>query len=107
MSKNIKIIATVDENGERHFQEVEYDPIQIKQEAEAEQQKRRDKYSLPLSEGIKSEILRRCEILRYMGDCAISSIYYESTDEELLEDYAWVLDQKHDEYVADEFVIKI
>ena len=42
-----------------------------------------------------------------MGDDGISSIYYESTDEELLENYAWVLDKEHDEYLADEFVIKI
>ena len=107
MNKHIEIISTVDENGERHFQEVEYDPIQRKKETERKQQKRRDKYSLPLSKDVRSEILRRCEILRYMGDDGISSIYYESTDEELLENYSWVLDKEHDEYLADEFVIKI
>jgi len=85
----------------------EYDPIKAKKERELELQKRRKQYPLPLSAEIRTEILRRCEILHYMGDCSISSIYYESTDEELVDRYSWVLDKEHDDLLADEFVIRI
>lgn len=45
----------------------------------------------------RDEIIRRCEILKYMGDDGISSIYYELNDKELMEDCGWVLDKAHDD----------
>jgi len=64
------------------------------------------KLEVPLSDEVRNEILRRCEILKYMGDCAIFN-YWEETDQELIENYSWVLDKKHDDLLADEFVIRI
>ena len=43
------------------------------------------------------KILHRCEILQYMGDDGISSIYDELNDKELMEDCGWVLDKAHDD----------
>ncbi len=85
----------------------EYNPEKAKKERELELKKRRKQYPLPLSTETRKEILRRCEILRYMGDDGISSIYYESIDEELVDRYSWVLDNEHDDLLADEFVIKL
>ena len=85
----------------------EYNPEKAKKERELELKKRRKQHPLPLSAETRKEILRRCEILHYMGDCSISSIYYESTDEELVDRYSWVLDKEHDDLLADEFVIKL
>ena len=65
------------------------------------------KIVIPLSDKTRAEILRRCEILQYMGDCAIMSDFYASSDQELVEDYSWVLDQKHDSYLAQPFDITI
>ena len=45
----------------------------------------------------REKILHRCEILKYMGDCGIPSIYYELDDDELKEDCGWVLDKAHDD----------
>ena len=45
----------------------------------------------------REKILHRCEILKYMGDDGISSIYYELNDDELMEDCGWVLDKDHDD----------
>tara|TARA_B100001248_G_scaffold126716_1_gene95004 strand:+ start:827 stop:1015 length:189 start_codon:yes stop_codon:yes gene_type:complete len=45
----------------------------------------------------REKILHRCEILKYMGDDGISSIYYELDDDELMEDCGWVLDKAHDD----------
>ena len=64
------------------------------------------KLEVPLSDEVRNEILRRCEILKYMGDCAIFN-YWEETDQELIENYSWVLDKEHDDLLADEFVIRI
>ena len=45
----------------------------------------------------RKKILHRCEILKYMGDDGIPSIYYELNDNELMEDCGWVLDKAHDD----------
>ena len=45
----------------------------------------------------RAKILHRCEILKYMGDDGISSIYDELNDKELMEDCGWVLDKAHDD----------
>ena len=45
----------------------------------------------------RTKILHRCEILKYMGDDGISSIYDELNDKELMEDCGWVLDKAHDD----------
>ena len=45
----------------------------------------------------RDKILHRCEILKYMGDDGISSIYDELNDKELMEDCGWVLDKAHDD----------
>ena len=45
----------------------------------------------------REKILHRCEILKYMGDDGIPSIYYELNDDELMEDCGWVLDKAHDD----------
>ena len=45
----------------------------------------------------RDKILHRCEILRYMGDDGISSIYDQLPDDELMEDCGWVLDKAHDD----------
>ena len=44
----------------------------------------------------REKILHRCEILRYMGDDGISSIYDQLPDDELMEDCGWVLNKVHD-----------
>ena len=43
----------------------------------------------------RNKILERCEILRYMGDEGISSVFDQLDDDELMEDCGWVLD--HDD----------
>jgi len=53
----------------------------------------------------REKILHRCEILKYMGDDGISSIYYELDDDELMEDCGWVLDKAHDD--LDKFHLEI
>lgn len=63
-------------------------------------------FSLPLSNETRAEILRRCEILQYMGDCSIMSDFYQSSDQELVEDYSWVLDEEHSD-LAQPFNITI
>ena len=45
----------------------------------------------------REKILHRCEILRYMGDDGISSIYDQLPDHELVDDCGWVLDKEHDD----------
>jgi len=50
-----------------------------------------------MNQKTREKILHRCEILKYMGDDGISSIYYELDDEELMEDCGWVLDKAHDD----------
>ena len=45
----------------------------------------------------REKILHRCEILKYMGDDGISSIYDQLPDDELMEDCGWVLDKAHDD----------
>ena len=66
-----------------------------RKEEELKQEERRNKYCLPLSKEIKTEILRRCEILQHMGDSSIMPDFYQSSDEQLVEDYSWVLDEEH------------
>ena len=46
---------------------------------------------------IREKILHRCEILRYMGDDGIPSIYDQMSDMELYYDCFWVLDEEHDD----------
>ena len=43
----------------------------------------------------RNKILERCEILKYMGDDGISSIFDQLDDDDLMEDCGWVLD--HDD----------
>ena len=43
----------------------------------------------------RNKILERCEILRYMGDDGISSVFDQLNDDDLMEDCGWVLD--HDD----------
>ena len=45
----------------------------------------------------REKILHRCEILKYMGDDGISSIYDQLPDDELMEWCGWVLDKSHDD----------
>ena len=45
----------------------------------------------------RNKILERCEILRYMGDDGISSVFDQLDDDELMEDCGWVLDKAHDD----------
>ena len=45
----------------------------------------------------REKILHRCEILRYMGDDGISSIYDQLPDDQLMEDCGWVLESEHDD----------
>ena len=45
----------------------------------------------------RNKILERCEILRYMGDDGISSIFDQLDDDDLMEDCGWVLDKAHDD----------
>ena len=99
-SINKKYIKIGESNGKTIFEEVEISKEEIEKQRVEEaikQEERRKKYPLPLSEETRAEILRRCEILKYMGDCAIMSDYYQSSDRELVEDYSWVLDDEHDD----------
>ena len=50
-----------------------------------------------LSSETREKILHRCEILKYLGDDAICCNYYQSTDDELIKDYGWVLDKEHND----------
>ena len=43
----------------------------------------------------REKILERCEILRYMGDDGVSSVFDQLDDDDLMEDCGWVLD--HDD----------
>ena len=45
----------------------------------------------------REKILHRCEILKYMGDDGVHSLYYQLNDEELMEWCGWVLDKAHDD----------
>ena len=45
----------------------------------------------------RDKILHRCEILQYMGDDGISSIYDQLPDDQLMEDCGWVLESEHDD----------
>jgi hypothetical protein len=85
----------------------EFNPIEAKKEWELAVKKRRKQYPLPLSAEISKEILRRCEILRYLGDCSIMANYQDSTDQELVDRYSWVLDKKHDDLLAKPFHITL
>jgi len=77
-----------------------------KEDIDLEVQQRRKQYPIPLSEKNRNEILRRCEILKYMGDCSIMSDFYESSDQDLVDEYSWVLDKEHDD-LAEPFNITI
>ena len=85
----------------------EYDPIEAKKERDLEIKKRRKQYPIPLDEKTRKEILRRCQILRILGDDGIMTNYYESTDQELVDRYSWVLDKEHDDLLKDEFIMVI
>ncbi len=85
----------------------DFDPDERKRKYDLEIKKRRKQYPIPLSEETRNEILRRCEILRYWGDCSIMSDYYESTDQDLVDRYSWVLDKEHDEELAKPLTITI
>ena len=50
-----------------------------------------------LKNEVREKILHRCEILRYMGDDGISSIYDQLPDDQLMADCGWVLDKDHDD----------
>ena len=50
-----------------------------------------------MNQKTREKILHRCEILKYMGDDGISSIYDQLPDDELMEDCGWVLDKAHDD----------
>ena len=85
----------------------EFNPSEAKKEWELAVKKRRKQYPLPLSVETRKEILRRCEILKYMGDCAISSDYSDSNDQELVDEYSWVLDKEHYDFLAKPFHITL
>ena len=85
----------------------DFDPVESKRKYDLEIKKRRKQYPIPLSEKNRNEILRRCEILKYWGDDGIMSNYYESTDQELVDRYSWVLDKEHDEHLAKPLTITI
>tara|TARA_R110002020_G_scaffold301171_1_gene516659 strand:+ start:997 stop:1272 length:276 start_codon:yes stop_codon:yes gene_type:complete len=85
----------------------EYDPVEAKKERDLEIKKRRKQYPIPLDEKTRKEILRRCQILRILGDDGIMTNYYESTDQELVDRYSWVLDKEHDQLLKDEFIMVI
>jgi len=86
----------------------EYDPIEAKKERDLEIKKRRKQYPIPLDEKTRKEILRRCQILKILelGD-GISNNYNESSDQELVDRYSWVLDKEHDRLLKDEFIMVI
>ncbi len=86
---------------------VEFDPVQAKKDREIELQRRRKQYPLPLDSKTREEIVRRCAILRYMGDDGIGCDYNQSNDQQLVDHYSWVLDEEHDDLLAGEFVIKL
>lgn len=86
---------------------VEFDPVQAKKDRETELQKRRKQYPLPLNNKTRKEIVRRCAILRHMGDDGIGCDYNQSNDQQLVDHYSWVLDEEHDDLLAGEFVIKL
>ena len=46
----------------------------------------------PLNKNIRNKILEECAYLKYQGDAGISSNYFESTDQELIDKYSWVLE---------------
>jgi len=79
----------------------EYDPVEAKKERDLEIKKRRKQYPIPLDEKTRKEILRRCQILRILGDDGIGSYYEQSSDQEL------VLDKEHDRLLKDEFIMVI
>ena len=85
----------------------EYAPVEAKKERDLEIKKRRKQYPIPLDEKTRKEILRRCQILRILGDDGIMTNYYESTDQELVDRYSWVLDKEHDRLLKDEFIMVI
>jgi hypothetical protein len=85
----------------------EYDPVEAKKERDLEIKKRRKQYPIPLDEKTRKEILRRCQILRILGDDGIGSYYEQSSDQELVDDYSWVLDKEHDRLLKDEFIMVI
>ena len=85
----------------------EYDPVEAKKERDLEIKKRRKQYPIPLDEKTRKEILRRCQILRILGDDGIMTNYYESTDQELVDRYSSVLDKEHDRLLKDEFIMVI
>tara|TARA_Y100000114_G_scaffold109492_1_gene102998 strand:- start:300 stop:623 length:324 start_codon:yes stop_codon:yes gene_type:complete len=106
---NKKYVKIGESNGEIVFEEVEVTQEEIlkeKREEQLKQEERRKKYPLPLSKEIRIEILRRCEILQYLGDCGIMSDFDDSTDEQLVEYYSWVLDDEHSD-LAEPFNITI
>ena len=86
---------------------VEFDPVQAKKDREIELQKRREQYPLPLDSKTREEIVRRCAILVYLGDDGIGCDYDQSNDDQLVDHYSWVLDEKHDDLLAKEFVIRL
>ena len=45
----------------------------------------------------RNKILERCEILKYMVDDGISSIFDRLDDDDLMEDCGWGLDKAHDD----------
>jgi|TARA_R100001086_G_C11645298_1_gene205722 hypothetical protein len=83
------------------------DPEEWMKERELEIKKRREQYPIPLSTRTRKEILRRCEILKIMGDDGIGSYYYQSNDQELVDRYSWVLDPDHDDLLAKPFTITL
>ena len=85
----------------------EYDPVEAKKERDLEIKKRRKQYPIPLDEKTRKEILRRCQILRILGDDGIGSYYEQSSDQELIDRYSWVLDKEHDRLLKDEFIMVI
>tara|TARA_R110002020_G_C15826487_1_gene733702 strand:- start:84 stop:362 length:279 start_codon:yes stop_codon:yes gene_type:complete len=78
-----------------------------KKEVQKELEEQRKKFPLPLPTKTRDEILRRCEILKIMGDDGIGSYYYQSNDQELVDRYSWVLDPDHDDLLAKPFTITL
>ena len=46
----------------------------------------------PLTKETRKKILEECAYLKYQGDAGISYNYFESTDQELIDKYSWVLE---------------
>jgi hypothetical protein len=42
-----------------------------------------------------------------LGDDGIGSYYEQSSDQELIDRYSWVLDKEHDRLLKDEFIMVI